>query len=244
MEEISRIAKKHNLIIIEDACHALGAEYKGARIGDCKYSDMAVFSFHPIKSITTGEGGAILTNNRKYYEKLLLFRTHGIVREKSKLRDKKEGSWYYEMQELGFNYRITDFQCALGTSQLGRIESFIESRRKIANIYNEDLSGVKDIFLPREYKNVKSAWHIYCVRLKDYKQKKNVFLKLKNAGISPQVHYMPVHLQPYYRDNFGYKMGDYKKSEAYYRRAITLPLYPELKLSEVEYVLSVLRKAL
>ena len=113
---------------------------------------MAVFSFHPVKSITTGEGGAILTNNRKYYEKLLLFRTHGIIKEKSKLRNKTEGSWYYEMQELGFNYRITDLQCALGMSQLGRIESFIESRRKIVNIYNENLSGVKDIFLLRSIK--------------------------------------------------------------------------------------------
>lgn len=244
MQEIHRIARKHKLIVIEDACHALGAEYRGSRIGACKYSDMAVFSFHPVKSITTGEGGAILTNNRKYYEKLLLFRTHGIIKEKSKLRDKKEGGWYYEMQELGFNYRITDLQCALGMSQLGRIESFIESRRKIVNIYNENLSEVEDIFLPREYKNVKSAWHIYCVRLKDYKQKKNVFLKLQSAGISPQVHYMPVHLQPYYRDNFGYKMGDYKKSEAYYQRALTLPLYPGLKPNELGYVLSILKKVL
>ncbi|TBR14790.1 UDP-4-amino-4,6-dideoxy-N-acetyl-beta-L-altrosamine transaminase [bacterium] len=244
MEEINRIAKKHDLVIIEDACHALGAEYKGSKIGSCQYSDMAVFSFHPVKSITTGEGGAILTNNRKYYEKLLLLRTHGITKEKSKLKNKGEGSWYYEMQELGFNYRITDLQCALGISQLKRIKSFMAKRRKIADIYDKNLSAMKNISLPYKSGNVKSARHIYYILLKDYRKKKDIFNKLQAAGIHAQVHYIPVHLQPYYRENFGYKTGDYKKAEAYYHKAITLPLYPGLKLSEAEYVLNILRKAL
>lgn len=244
MQEIHRIARKHKLIVIEDACHALGAEYRGSKIGSCKYSDMTVFSFHPVKSITTGEGGAVLTNRRDFYEKLLILRTHGITKDKAKLVNKNAGGWHYEMQELGFNYRITDFQCALGISQLGRLDEFIKRRRFITSIYNKELSGMREIVLPHEKKYVKSAWHIYPVRLKNAMQRSNVFVKMRAAGISAQVHYIPVHLHPYYRNVFGYKIGCNIKSEGYYSKALSLPLYPGLKASEIKYVVSVLKRSL
>ena len=163
LEEIHSIAKKYRLFVIEDACHALGAEYRGTKIGSCQYSDMTVFSFHPVKSITTGEGGAILTNNETLYEKLLTLRTHGITKDKEKWKAREEGDWYYEMQYLGYNYRITDFQCALGISQLRKLDRFISRRREIARIYTERLSRVEGIILPVERQYVKYAWHLYTI---------------------------------------------------------------------------------
>jgi len=182
LEEIYAIAKKNNLIVIEDACHALGAEYKGSKIGSCKYSDLTVFSFHPVKSITTGEGGAVLTNNKKLYEKLLMLRNHGITKDPTKFTINHQlstindyGSWYYEMQELGFNYRLTDFQCGLGLSQLKKLDKFIQRRREIVEIYNKELSKIDEIILPKERPYVKSSWHIYYIRLKNFQKKKKSF---------------------------------------------------------------------
>ncbi len=256
LEEISHIASKNNLIVIEDACHALGAEYrldpksasfhwrkpeirnpKWIKIGSCQYSDMTVFSFHPVKHITTCEGGAVLTNNRELYEKLLVFRNHGITKEKTKLINKNDGDWYYEMQELGFNYRITDFQCALGISQLKKLDKFIERRREITDIYNQELAKVDEIILPQERPYVKSSWHIYFIRLKNPAKRKQVFEKLQKSGIGVQVHYIPIHLQPYYQERFGYKEGSYPKAEKYYEEAITLPLYPKMTDDEVNHVI-------
>lgn len=243
LEEIKRIAKKHDLLIIEDAAHALGAEYKNIKVGSCRYSDMAILSFHPVKHITTGEGGAVLTNRKDLYEKLLLFRNHGITRDKKKMV-KTDGPWYYEMQELGLNYRLTDLQCALGISQLKKIDKFIERRRDIVSIYNKELSGVDEIILPIEKPYVKSSWHIYYIRLRDSSRRRLIFKKLLKHGLGVQVHYIPVHLQPYYKEKFGYKVGDYLKAEDYYTSTITLPLYPKMTDNDIQYVIEVLNKVL
>jgi len=251
LEEIYAIAKKHNLMIIEDACHALGAEYKNSKIGSCKYSDLAVFSFHPVKSITTGEGGAVLTNNKKLYEKLFMLRNHGITKDPTKFTINYQpstindyGSWYYEMQELGFNYRITDFQCALGLSQLKKLNKFIQRRREIVEIYNKELSKIEEIILPKERPYVKSSWHIYYIRLKNFQRRKEVFERLRKKGIGVQVHYIPVHFQPYYRDNFNYKEGDFPKAENYYKSAITIPLFLNLGKNEIEYIIEKIKDAI
>ena len=239
LEEISLIAQKHNLLVIEDAAHALGAEYKNSKIGCCKYSDMTIFSFHPVKHITTGEGGAVLTNQKDLYQRLLLFRNHGITKDKKKMAS-YDGPWYYEMQKLGFNYRMTDFQCALGISQLRKLEKFLKRRREIVDIYNKELSKVNGIILPIEKPNIKSSWHIYYIRLKDPKRRKNLFEKLRKYNIGVQVHYIPIHFQPYYKENFGHKVGDYPKAEDYYQSTITLPLYPKIMNSEIQYIINIL----
>jgi len=239
LEEIKEIAEKHNLLIIEDAAHALGAEYKNSKIGCCKYSDMTIFSFHPVKHITTGEGGAVLTNQKDLYQRLLLFRNHGITKDKKKMAS-YDGPWYYEMQKLGFNYRMTDFQCALGISQLRKLEKFLKRRREIVDIYNKELSKVNGIILPIEKPNIKSSWHIYYIRLKDPKRRKNLFEKLRKYNIGVQVHYIPIHFQPYYKENFGHKVGDYPKAEDYYQSTITLPLYPKIMNSEIQYIINIL----
>ena len=249
LEEVRKISKRYNLIVCEDAAHALGAEYKGSKIGSCDYSDMAVFSFHPVKSITTGEGGAILTNRHDLYEKLLMLRNHGITKNRKKFLTSEPqtsafGSWYYEMQEVGFNYRITDLQCALGISQLKKLDRFLERRREIADIYKQRLSGVDEIVLPEEKPYVKSSWHLYYVRFKNAAKRQEVFEKLQKSSIGVQVHYIPVHLHPYYRNNFGYKAGDYPKAEKYYANTITLPLYPGMSDKNVEYVVKALKESL
>ncbi len=228
MEDIYDIAREHDLIVIEDAAHAMGAEYKGSKIGACKYSDMTIFSFHPVKSITTGEGGAVLTNRKDFYKKLLMLRNHGISKDKAHFmrRDlRSNGSWYYEMQCLGFNYRITDMQCALGISQLRKLDKFLKIRREIAEFYNEQFSTIEDIILPSERGYVKSARHIYYIMLKEAARRRNVFDRLIKSGIGVQVHYIPVYLHPYYREKCNeYKPGICPRAEDYYCRAITLPL--------------------
>lgn len=240
LEEIKSISDKHNLIVIEDASHALGAEYKNSKIGSCNYTDMCVFSFHPVKSITTGEGGAVLTNRKDLYQRLVLFRNHGITKDREKLI-KFDGPWYYEMQELGYNYRITDLQCALGISQLKKLDKFIKRRREIVSIYNQKLSEIDSLILPIEKSYVKSSWHIYYIQLRNSRRRRSVFEKLRKSEIGVQVHYIPVHLQPYYRKKFNYKVGDYSKAECYYKSAITLPLYPEMTDNEVKYVVDILK---
>jgi len=240
MEEINRLAKRYGLLVVEDAAHALGAEYKGSKIGSGKYSDMTVFSFHPAKSITTGEGGAILTNRKDLYEKLLSLRNHGIIRKNVKLF----GPWYYQMQYLGFNYRITDFQCALGISQLNKIDSFIKRRREIVSIYNKELSGISGITLPVERPYAKSSWHIYCIRLKAHSRRKDVFEKLQKAGIGVQVHYIPVYWHPYYKNTWGYKRGLCPMAEDYYKRVLTIPLFPKMTSLDISFVIRTIRKVM
>ncbi|MDO8430345.1 MAG: UDP-4-amino-4,6-dideoxy-N-acetyl-beta-L-altrosamine transaminase [bacterium] len=244
LDELKKIARKHNLVLVEDGCHALGASYKGKKIGSV--ADMTAFSFHPVKSITTGEGGAVLTDNKDYYEKMKVFRHHGIVRDPSKFKNKSDGDWYHEMQELGFNYRITDIQAALGISQLKRLDKFIKARKKIASAYNQAFKKFSDkIKLPSDSKDFSSSWHIYILRLKGKLEKKRaeVFKKLREAGIGAQVHYLPVYLHPYYQ-SLGYKKGLCPKAEEYYETAISLPIFPDLKLKDQQFVIKKLNEIL
>jgi len=244
LDEINKIAKKNNLIVIEDACHALGAEYKNKKVGGL--SDLTVFSFHPVKHITTGEGGMVLTNSKKFYDKLIQFRTHGITKDPKKLK-KKEGDWYYEMQSLGYNYRITDFQCALGISQFKKLEKFVKKRRDIVAKYNKAFSNVDEIVTPFEKKDVESSYHLYMIQLKLEKLKtgrKKIFDALRKENIGVHVHYIPVHLQPYYQETFGYKKGNYPIAEEFYDRALTLPLYPKMSDDDVNDVITAVKRVI
>jgi len=238
-DEIRKIAQKYKLLIIEDAAHALGSEYKGQKIGS--FSDMTILSFHPVKTITTGEGGMILTNNKDFYEKLKIFRHHGIIKKPEK------GGWYYEIENPGFNYRLTDFQCALGLSQLRKIDKFIKKRREIVAKYNKEFKNLKEIILPVEKNYVKSAWHIYVIQLcldKLKTDRKKIFEELQKAGIGVQVHYLPLHLQPFYQRKFGYKLSDFPITEKYYRQAITLPLFPKITNKDVKKVIKVVKEVI
>lgn len=243
LEEILQIARKNNLVVIEDASHALGATYQGKKIGSI--SDMTIFSFHPVKHITTGEGGMITTNNKKYYERLKLFRTHGITKEKDKLLN-YEGPWYYEMQELGYNYRLTDFQCALGLSQLKKIDRIIQRRREIVQKYNSEFKDIIEIKIP-EINPIDSnpVWHIYIIQLNLDRLKvdrREIFEALRAENIGVNVHYIPVHLQPYYRNKYNFHQGDFPKAENYYLRAITLPIFPKMSEKDVDDVISTVKK--
>ena len=216
MERIAAIAKRHNLIVIEDAAHAIGSDYKDVKVGSCRYSDMTVFSFHPVKTITTGEGGAVTTNNPELYAKLCAYRAHGTHKD-----GEMSNTWEYEMRELGYNYRITDFQCALGRSQLSKLDAFKTRRREIVRYYNENL-GLPHL-TEREFSN--ACFHLYPILVEN---RRDFYFKAREKGLNLQVHYIPVHTQPYYRETFGYRKGDYPKAEAYYDRCISLPLYPGL----------------
>ena len=240
MKKIKEIADKHKLIIIEDACHALGAEYEDTKIGDCAYSDMSVFSFHPVKHITTGEGGMITTNSEELYQKLLMLRSHGITKDRNELLNKNEGPWFYEMQALGFNYRITDFQCALGISQLEKIESFVARRREIAKKYDEAFADVSEIEPLKQSKESKNAYHLYVIKIADGKTRLELFNYLKENGIFCQVHYIPVHWHPYYQ-KLGYEKEKCPNSGKFYDRIISLPMYPGLKNEEQERVIQVIK---
>ena len=198
MEKIHEVATEKGLAVIEDAAHALGAEYLGSKVGSCRYSDMTVLSFHAVKHITTGEGGMVLTNSEEYYEKLAMFRSHGITRDG--LED-----WHYEMHLLGFNYRITDFQCVLGSRQIKKLASYIERRREIVDRYQRAFSKEPSLLLPVEKNGCYSSWHLYCIRVKG--DRKAIFRKLRGLGILVNVHYLPVYLQPYYLE-LGYRTGD------------------------------------
>ncbi|NQS89567.1 UDP-4-amino-4,6-dideoxy-N-acetyl-beta-L-altrosamine transaminase [Patescibacteria group bacterium] len=254
LEKISKIAKKYNLLMIEDACHALGAEYKcnsqltthnsqldkWIKVGSCVHSDMTIFSFHPVKSITTGEGGAVLTNNKEYYEKLIMFRQHGVTKDKAKFKvnlDSVPGDWYYEMQLLGYNYRLTDIQCALGISQLKKLNKFIQRRRGIVEIYKDAFKNNNFFDLPREKDYAKSSWHLYPIKLKDkYKNKKReIFAKLREKRLGVQVHYIPVYWQPYYQ-GLGYRKGICPNAEDFYQREISIPLYQSMSDENIKYV--------
>lgn len=235
MEKIQKIARAHQLVVLEDAAHALGATYKKTKVGSCRYSDMAIFSFHPVKHVTTGEGGAIITNNIKLYQRLLLLRTHGI--SKNNLKRASEGAWYYEMQELGFNYRITDFQAALGTSQLKKLKGFVKRRREIVEQYNAAFGQNEKLIIPTERAYTSSSYHLYPLRLKEARKRSKVFASLREKGILVQVHYIPVYYHPYYR-KLGYKKGLCPNAEAYYAREISLPLFPALKEKDVKRVIA------
>ncbi len=233
--EISKIAKENDLFVIEDSCHALGARYKENPVGSCKYSDMTVFSFHPVKHITTGEGGMITTNDKNIYEKLKILRTHGITKDSQKFKIAREGKWYHEMQYLGFNYRMTDIQAALGLCQFKRLKSFITKRREIARRYFDFFEGLTDdIETIKENKNEYNSYHLFVIKLKDWKQRLSFYNFLREKEIFCQIHYIPVYWHPYYRD-LGYEEGLCEKAEHFYNRIISLPMYPTLQEKELEF---------
>lgn len=233
MDAIHMIAKEHNLIVIEDAAHALGADYKGKKIGSI--SDMTTFSFHPVKHITTAEGGMIMTNNKELYEKLILYRTHGITRD-PKLLSRDDGPWYYEQINLGYNYRITDVQCALGISQMKKLENFVAKRRDIAKKYDDAFAGNPNIIIPSQKEGCNNSYHLYVIQVQNV-DRRQVFEKLRDAGIGVNVHYIPVYTFPYYRKH-GYKNVVCKNAEELYKHIISLPMYPDLTMEQQEYVIN------
>jgi UDP-4-amino-4,6-dideoxy-N-acetyl-beta-L-altrosamine transaminase len=245
LDEIKELAFWKEAIVIEDASHALGATYKGRKIGSI--SDMTIFSFHPVKIITTGEGGCVTTDNPEFYERLKLFRTHGITKDVSKLVNKNEGGWYYEMTDLGYNYRLTDFQCALGLSQLAKIDMFLQLRRDIVGRYDNAFRNITELTIPRPtYPDRQSAWHLYVIQLNLDKLKvgrREIYDALRAEGIGVQVHYIPVHYQPYYQQ-LGYKKGDYPIAEQYYNRCLSLPLFPKMTDRDVDDVIEAVDKVI
>lgn len=245
MREIYDLSKQYGFTVIEDASHAIGADYKDTKVGCCKYSDMTVFSFHPVKIITAGEGGMVLTNSEELYKKLTLYRSHCITRDENLMTKEADGPWYYQQIGLGFNYRMTELQAALGLSQLAKVDKFVARRRQLAERYNELL---KDLPLKLPYQNpdTDSSWHLYIVRVdfnKIKKTKKDIFAEMKAKGVCLNLHYIPVHTQPYYQ-NLGFKNGDFPVSEKYYEEAFTLPLYYSLTDEQQDYVASALKEVL
>lgn len=236
IKEISEVCDKYGVKVIEDAAHALGAEYqendKRFKVGSCRHSDVAIFSFHPIKHITTGEGGAILTNNKKIYEKALRLRHHGIARKRN---------WLYDIPQIGFNYRLSDIQSALGLSQLKRIDNIVRERRRLVKNYNDSLAGICGIVLPFERNDTRASYHLYVIKVPALKRDK-LHVYLRNNGILSQVNYIPVHLFSYYQKNFGYKRGDFPVAEDYFKQCLSLPLYPGLTQKEQLKVIRTVKK--
>lgn len=241
MDAIKDIANQHGLVIIEDAAHALGASYKGKRIGSI--ADMTTFSFHPVKHITTGEGGMVTTNSYEYYEKLLLFRTHGITRSEDLFTENSHGSWYYEQLDLGYNFRLSDIQCALGISQLKKLDYFLDKRHYVAQQYYDLLAPVKEIILPYQAESGSSSWHLFVIKINgDFtkRSRKDVVDCLREKNILANVHYIPVYYFPYYQ-KLGYKRGLCPKAEKLYENIITLPLYTSLTETEINYIVETLK---
>jgi UDP-4-amino-4,6-dideoxy-N-acetyl-beta-L-altrosamine transaminase len=245
MREISELAGRHGFIVIEDATHAIGGKYRNTRIGSCAFSDMTVLSFHPVKIVTTGEGGIVLTNREELYRKLVCLRSHGITRDAEFMQGESDGPWYYQQVELGFNYRMTDIQAALGCSQLSRIAEFISRRHLLVERYNASFANLP-VILPWQHPDNYSAWHLYVLRLKRNeigKTRRYVFEALRACGIGVHVHYIPVHTQPFFRQ-LGFNPGDFPEAERYYEEAITLPLFPGLSEKEQDFVIEAVCKCL
>lgn len=236
MDEIHKIAKEHDLLVIEDGAHALGSVYKGKKVGTL--SDMTTFSFHPVKPITTGEGGMIVTDNEEFYQKMMLFRSHGITRDEN-LMTRNDGSWFYQQLDLGYNYRITDIQCALGCSQMKKLDRFLARRKEIVARYNEAFADCENIIIPYQLPETESGWHLYIVQVKNCDRRK-VFEALREQGIAVNVHYIPVYKHPYYQEH-GYKDVHCRNAEEVYSHIISLPLYPTLTEEQQQYVIETLK---
>lgn len=232
MDTINQIAKKHNLIVIEDGAHSLGAEYKGRKVGEL--ADMTMFSFHPVKPITTAEGGIIVTNNEEYYKKLKAFRSHGVEKTPYSL---EQGDWYYEITNIGYNYRMTELQAALGLSQLKKIDIFLDRRREIAQMYNDAFEKMPEITIPKQLLETNSGWHLYMIQLDKSINRKEVFNRLREQNIGVHVHYIPVYWHPYY-EKLGYKRGLCKTAEEWYERVLTLPIHPALSNKDIEHIIN------
>jgi len=241
MDSIRDIAKKNNLIVIEDACHAVGAKYKDSKIGDCKYSNMSIFSFHPVKHITLGEGGLITTNSKELYDKLMSIRNHGMIHEKEKMSTKDGGDWFHEMQSLGFHYRNTDIQGALGVSQLKKISSFIDKRRQIAKKYSEELGELEEVELIGETPDKYNTYHLSVLKVKSSRIRRELFDYLKKNNIFCQIHYIPVYHHPYYQ-KLGYKKGLCPNAEEFYEKIISIPNFPQLSDKAQEKVIEKIKE--
>jgi UDP-4-amino-4,6-dideoxy-N-acetyl-beta-L-altrosamine transaminase len=243
MRKIAELAERYGFTVIEDASHAVGASYAGRPVGCCEFAAMTVFSFHPVKIITSAEGGMILTNRVDLAERLQRLRSHGMTRDPQQMTEPSHGPWYYQQVELGFNYRITDLQAALGLSQLNKLDDFIERRRELAARYDRLLAYLP-LTLPSAQPEAGSAWHLYVVRLQTDRinlSHRQVFEGLRAAGVGVNLHYIPVHLQPYYRD-LGFAEGDFPQAERYYAEAISLPMFPLLSDEQQDYVIEQLRR--
>lgn len=234
LKKINELSKKYDFKIIEDASHAIGANFGGSLIGACDYSAITVFSFHPVKIITTAEGGLVTTNDTKIAQKLRRLRTHGITRDKELMLKKTDEQWHYEQIELGFNYRMTDIQAALGSSQLCRLDEIVLKRNILVSRYIELLSHLP-IKFQKVLPNTKSSFHLFVIQLDGNQDRKIIFNKLRDSGIGVNVHYIPIYKHPYYQ-KFGFDIKDFKGCERYYNSCISLPLYPELTLKEQDYI--------
>lgn len=236
MDAIHSIAREHGLIVIEDGAHALGSVYKGKRVGSL--SDMTTFSFHPVKPITTGEGGMIVTDNEDFYKKMILFRSHGITRDDS-MMTRNDGPWFYQQFDLGYNYRITDIQCALGCSQMKKLDRFLARRKEIVARYNEAFADCDNIITPYQLSDTESGWHLYIVQVKNC-DRRQVFENMREKGIGVNVHYIPVYMHPYYQEH-GYENVHCANAEEIYSHIISLPLYPGLTSEQQDYVIDTLK---
>lgn len=234
MEAIHALSQRYGFRVIEDASHAIGGRYKGEPIGNCRYSDITVFSFHPVKIITTAEGGMAVTNDAGLAEKMALLRSHGITRDPALMTHEPDGPWYYQQIMLGFNYRMTDLQAALGVSQMERLDCYVQRRHELAERYNRLLQPLP-LTIPWQHQDSYSGLHLYVIRLNSGKHRA-VFEALRAAGIGVNLHYIPVHTQPYYQQ-FGFSLGDFPEAERYYAEAISLPLYYGLDETTQDYVI-------
>lgn len=245
MSAVEKLSKKYGFEVIEDASHAVGGTYHNRPVGSCVHSSVCVFSFHPVKNMTTGEGGCAFTNDPEIAEKMLELRSHGVTRAEDRMTHESDGPWYYQQLDLGYNFRLTDFQAALGICQLAKLDGFVERRRMLAKQYDRLLEPLPVSPLKQEPGNL-SGWHLYVIRLNLKKLKRSrreIFDFMRNNGIAVNVHYIPVHLQPYYR-SLGFEAGDLPNAEDYYDEAITLPLFPGLSDDDQQQVVDVLKQAL
>jgi UDP-4-amino-4,6-dideoxy-N-acetyl-beta-L-altrosamine transaminase len=242
--ELREIANRYDLQLVNDNCHALGAKYLKNKHYAAKYADIVTQSYHPVKHLTTGEGGAILTNDNKIYERVQELRAHGMTKDPNRLK-KSDGPWYYEMYNLGYNYRITDFQCALGSSQLKKLDKFVKKRRQVAKKYYDSFTDLKNIIIPKPQESIDHSYHLFPLQI-NFKRldldKVNFFKNMNNSGINLQVHYIPIHLQPYYKNIFGFKDGDFPISESFYQNEVSLPIYPDLTNDQLYLVVENLIK--
>lgn len=236
MDAIHSIAREHGLIVIDDGAHALGSVYKGKKVGSL--SDMTTFSFHPVKPITTGEGGMIVTDNEEFYKRMVLFRSHGITRDAS-MMTRNDGPWFYQQFDLGYNYRITDIQCALGCSQMKKLDRFLARRKEIVARYNEAFADCDNIITPYQLSDTESGWHLYIVQVKNC-DRRQVFEAMREKGIGVNVHYIPVYMHPYYQEH-GYENVHCANAEEIYSHIISLPLYPGLTSEQQDYVIDTLK---
>lgn len=245
MAKIYALSQEYGFKIIEDASHAIGGKYQGTYVGAGQYSDITIFSFHPVKIVTTAEGGMALTNDAQLAQKMDLLRSHGVTRNQDLMSKEPEGPWYYQQVDLGFNYRMTELQAALGVSQMHRLEQFVAKRHDIAKVYNKILQDLP-VVLPYQLPETYSGLHLYVIRLKldeISKTRKEVFELLREKGIGVNVHYIPVHTQPYY-ENIGFKQGNFPEAESYYASAISLPMYPDLTQPQIDYIYQSLKEIL